>query len=145
MSIVGGMEDLATRTINSYIDEFFSMGIGEKINNPNEKILFSGNIYISRRSLKHIVEQRSINDRLSIKEIKSLARDVRMMLATSKIVITSDNGKYPNSYIYGGFDIEINRGVISVIDCADREERFIITMFYKEAKQFLKLLKKNSP
>jgi hypothetical protein len=54
LSIVGGMENLNAEKIDNYIDEFFLMERGEKISNPNGKILFFGEICVSRRSLKHV-------------------------------------------------------------------------------------------
>ena len=139
------MENLNAEKIDNYIDEFFLMERGEKISNPNGKILFFGEICVSRRSLKHVVEQRSINDGLDANGIKLLARKVRKVLANPEIVIKSNSKKYPRSYIYGGFDLGTNQGIMAIVDHADEWEACLITVFYKEVKPFLKLINKNNP
>jgi hypothetical protein len=142
---VGGMEDSTIQKINDYIDEFFFMEKGEIISNPRERILFSGNIYISRRSLKHIVEQRSINDGLDACGIKLLIKRARGMLIDPEMIIKNKNKKYPNSLTFGKFDFGADQGVLAIVDTANGSQRVLITIFYKEEKQFLKLVEKNSP
>jgi hypothetical protein len=142
---VGGMENPAIQKINDYIDEFFPMGKGEVIRDPGEIILFFRDIYISRRSLKHIVEQRSINDGLGSCEIKLLIRRLGEVLLDPEIVIKSNSEKYRDSSTYGRFNPGENQAVMAIIDYADKNKKYLITAFYKEEKQFLKLLKKKNP
>ena len=74
------MEHFWNTKINDYIDEFFSMEKGEVIINPQEMIPFGRNIIIYRRALKHIVEQRSLNDGFIVLVLDSINKEKKRII-----------------------------------------------------------------
>jgi len=116
---------------------------GEAIRFSEETLLIAPCIQISRRALKHIVEQRSLNDGWDIVHIKLLIRSAYETLLDPQIDITNKNGKYPNSHLLGRFDLGMNKGVMVVVDNVG-DHKFIVTIFRKEAVQFFKLQKNNT-
>jgi hypothetical protein len=136
----GGMEN---KIINEYIEEFFPMRKGEFILNPTRMISFSPGILISRKAIKHIVEQRSLIDRFDERAIKLLFQIARDAIMDPQIIAKNNNVKYPNSKLLGRFDSELNKGIMVVLEDAMERERSIITIFCKEARQFRKMQKNN--
>jgi hypothetical protein len=134
------MEDSTIQKIDSYIDEFFFMERGASIDNPQEKILFIPGVWISRRSLKHIVEQRSINNGFEPDNIKALLGKAKLAISMPDVDMKNSSKEYPASRLFGKFDYEINKGVMVVVDGVGAGERCVITIFVKEARQFFKLL-----
>ncbi|HEY5221214.1 MAG TPA: hypothetical protein VIJ29_03695 [Candidatus Paceibacterota bacterium] len=138
------MDDVTKQKIDRCVEEFFPMRKGEAIRFPEKTFLIAVGVQISRRALKHIVEQRSLNDGWDIAHIKLLIRSAHETLLDPQIDITNSTGRYPNSHLLGRFDREMNKAVMIVIDEARGDEKFIVTIFRKEAVQFFKLQKNNA-
>lgn len=115
---------------------------GERIDFPEVAMPLWGSICISRRSMKHIVEQRSIHDGFDKSQIKELIKKSCTALANPEIIMEDTNEKYPHGWLFGRFDSEMNVGVIAIVDFADKNKQYLITVFYKEAKKFYKLFTK---
>jgi hypothetical protein len=138
------MEDSTIQKINDYIDEFFFVVRGEVISNPQEKIPFSCDMTISRQALKHVVERRSVNDGMNIDGVKRLLGKAQAIVANPELMIQNVSERYPDSYLFGGLDSAMGKAIMVVVDYVDEERPCVITIFLKERRQFLKLIKKSS-
>jgi len=135
----GSMED---KIINEYIEEFFPMRKGEFILDPARIISFSPGIWISRKVIKHVVEQRSLIDRFDERAIKLLFQIARNAITNPQIIAKNNNVKYPNSKLLGRFDPELNKGIMVVLEDVTGRDKNVITIFCKEERQFRKMQKK---
>jgi len=77
-------------------------------------------------------------------EVRLLLKKAQSTLLWPEVTIKKNSKKYPEGYLLGKFDFETNQGVMAMVDYIGGSERYLVTIFYKEAKQFLKLLRKNT-
>ena len=141
------MENPAWEEVEQCIDEFFCMEKGEEIRDPHRMLFFADNALISRQSLKHVVERRSLNDGMGASLIKSFIRKAAYAVNSPDVVMENHNNKYPASRLFGRFDVEINKGIMVVVDGENGKTGRVITIFLKKTSQFVRLLpnNKNSP
>jgi hypothetical protein len=131
------------RIIDECVEEFFPMRKGEFILDPAGMVPFSSGIWISRKTLKHVVEQRSLIDGLDARAIKLLFRIARNVVMDPQINTKNYNLKYPNSRLLGKFDQGINKVIMVVLETTAGGDRAVVTIFCKEERQFRKMQKNN--
>ena len=123
------------------IGEFYRLDSGEIIKNPSDHIYFSSNVRITRRGLKHILEERK-TDRYSLGDIKIMFFRVKEVFASPDLWIKNTNEKYADSYISGKLYTEDKEALLIVHHCVDGVSVDIITMFYRSRRKFEKMLGK---
>lgn len=131
--------------IDDAIDEFFPMRRGERIEDPEGRIWLVEGVYLSRRALKHIIERRSVDDDMMIAQVRHFIKKAAAIVMSPEVIARNENKHYPNSRIIGGLDGETGKGIMVVVQnlCADKKE--VITIFLKERRQFIRLMRKSSP
>jgi hypothetical protein len=124
------------------IDEFYLTGKGIFIERPDEIILQCGDGYMTRRHLKHIVEQRK-DDHHTSEEIKKMLDDVSNIIQNFDFEIANSNRKYPGSVLRVKVFKSRERGAVVVMDAPINAKRPIITTYpYRLTFAYFLLLKK---
>lgn len=126
--------------IVSQIDKFYDLEKGVDIENPNGRIFLTDNASLSRKVLKHIVEERKTKDGLSSGQIAYLLEKAPNAISNPEIEFINKNPSYPESIVRGKYDKKTDQGIMVVLDKATGEVREIINLFGKEARKFFKLL-----
>lgn len=134
---------ITSEKIEKYISEFFSMQKGVLIKNPKEIIWFTENARITRQSLKHIVENRILFDRLNRQQLTFFILKARETVENPELNMdNAGNEKYPNSRLLGRFDPETNKGIMVVVHNTPYGVKDVITIFRKEARNYFRMAEK---
>jgi len=134
---------ITSEKIKKYIDEFFLMEKGEIIKNPKKIIPFSMSSQITRRSLKHIVENRTLYDGLSFQQLITFISKAQEIIENPEVEVDNwGNKNYPQSRLLGKFNPESNKGIMIVVRSDRRGTKYVITIFRKEARNYFRLVEK---
>lgn len=123
----------------SAIEEMYPMKKGVFILDPEDKIQLSFDVSISRRALKHIIENRKDNT-YSMNRIKNMIDRIPIALNQPDFdVLNTKNQKY-NSFISGKIFSEEKEGLM-IVYVIEGKTKCVITAFYKARSGFKKYLK----
>ena len=121
--------DETTKTI----ENFWNMRKGERIKDPDKKLAIGQNIYISRRSLKHVVEGRK-SDKYPICKIKNMFTRLPSVISEPDLVTKNINQKYTDSLISRKlYDSE--KEMLFIIHITEKEKTIVITAFYRSIRK----------
>lgn len=131
------------KILQGYIDEMYPMEKGEPIYNMEQSFrIHDGRL--SRRHIKHIVEQRKSEGK-STAEIKEMFDYIPSVVADFDFEIPNHNKKYPESILRFKVFQEFERGVVVVMDKKECNKRDIITVYFCSPKKiYLKKKKLNA-
>jgi hypothetical protein len=124
------------------VDEFYLLEKGVFIERPDEIVLQCWDGYMTRRKLKHIVEQRK-EDHHPAEDIKRMLDDASIIVKNFDFETVNPNKKYPGSIIRVKVFKSRERGAIVVMDAPIYEKRPIITTYpYRSTFAYFLLLEK---
>ncbi len=124
----------------SIIRKYFEVPIGFLIDQPTEIITMVRSIHFTRKTIKHLVDQRK-KDGLSLEEIETLFKRISECYRAPDLRLPNHNKNYPTSALLVKFYPNENRGLV-VVYIMDADNFLVITAFYRLEKKILKL--KNS-
>ncbi len=132
-------------SIQDLIELYFKMNEGEYIEDFLEEVLvFEKEITlkITRRTLKHIVEQRK-RDAYSKNELKELFIDLTKILENKDYEIIQNQTNYKNNFLLVETIFDKKVGVVLVLEIVIFKDNsyFIKTGFYRATSKIKKLLK----
>lgn len=122
---------------HSIIKEYFKMPIGFPIDEPAEVITTVGSIHFTRKTIKHLVDQRK-KDGLSLEEIETLFKRISECYRAPDLRLSNHNKNYPLSALLVKFYPNEGRGLV-IVYTLDVDNFFVITAFYRSEKKILKL------
>lgn len=124
------------------IDEMYPMGDGIFIDRPDEVVLECGNIYLTRKQVKHIIEHRK-GAHQSIDEVRQLLSKLPEVILEFDFEISNTNLKYPDSILRVKVFKSWERSLVLVMSAPINGKRLIITVYpYRLIFAYFLLLKK---
>lgn len=117
LSGIGGEGEATKSIFSKVIDEFSKLKHGTQIANPEGVISIGKNVVISRRSVKHIIEQRG-------ELAHELIHDIPNVLANPTKIV--DNSlKRPNSFLYARMNGKARATVLEVTKTPDGKHQVV--------------------
>ncbi|HEU0081197.1 MAG TPA: hypothetical protein VFQ72_04250 [Candidatus Paceibacterota bacterium] len=131
----------APRNLRGAIKEMYPLDKGVLIARPIDDIRLGHRVSISRRALKHIIEERKA-DGYSLDKIYRLLVRVLRAVRRPGLIAKNLNKKYPNSIVFGrSFTLTKE---YAVVICEPEGESFrIINAFYRSKSKYDKLKAKS--
>lgn len=121
-------------TYQHTIREFFELPKGFNIENPESIIRLQNNIVISRKALKHLIEQRK-REGFSLSETFLLIKRILSCMKKSSVTVPSGN-----RFVSARPILAEHRAILVVYEFTGKLV-FIVTAFYRSEKKFWKLKK----
>jgi len=128
------------KEIYELIRYYFGLPKGLHILHPDANVRVAANVFLSRRSLKHIVEERKI-DGYSLKKIKIMFCRIQKVLKNPELQILNTNQKYVGSFISGRL-YQKNFEALLVIHITEQTKQRVINAYYRPNSKFFKMKRK---
>lgn len=125
---------------HSAVDEMYPMDKGALIIDPNKGMRI-GDGEITRKQMKHIVEQRKAEGR-SLQEITGIVDYIPCVIIDFDFEIRNHNGKYPGSVIRYKVFQEWEQGIAVVMDEQSKNTRKVITAYLCSPAKIYKIREK---
>ncbi len=123
--------------IHNQLIDYFKLDAGAYISDHQNLINLFDNYFVTKRSLKHIVEQRR-KDNYDTNKTKDLFTDLHDIIQ-EKIFILTDNNKDTTKIL---IETRADRTVLAVAIVDKVEDKnIIVTAFYRSKKKLTKYLK----
>lgn len=119
--------------LDACVDEMYGMEKGAFIARPDEAIPI-GDGMLTRRQIKHIIEQRKA-ERKSAEEIKTVLALIPEAIVNPDFEVMNWNRAYRESIVRAKIFYETDRGVIVVMDRELRGKRNVITGYLCSPKR----------
>jgi hypothetical protein len=114
--------------LNACVDEMYHLEKGIFIARPDEVIVRCGDGHITRRQVKHVIEQRKA-DGATPEEVKLILHHVPAVIIKPDFQVPNLNPRYPDSIIRVKVFKSWERGVITVLDREADNGRGLITAY----------------
>ena len=121
------------------VREFYVLEKGSSILDPYSGFTF-GQVFISRKSIKHVVERRKDEEK-SVAEILKIFERIQTVIKYPKFTIKNDSLNYPKSIAQGLFFKELNRGIIVILSDFIQEKRHLVTAYTKKPRDYKSFFK----
>jgi len=128
------------KNFHSYVEEMYAMEKGVLIINPDKGVRIGDSI-LTRKQLKHIVEQRKAEGKLA-DEIKEIIDYIPAAITEFDFEIPNPNPRYPESTIRYKVFQGWERGIAVVIDKKAKRGRDVITSYLCSPAKIFKIQKK---
>lgn len=125
--------------ILDYVKEFYLLEKGFIISDPYSGITI-GNVFLSRKSIKHIVERRK-DEGKSVEDILMIFERIPKVIEYPEFTINNDSLNYQNSIAQGVFFEELNRGIVIILSNFTQEKRHLITTYTKKSRDYKSFFK----
>jgi hypothetical protein len=99
-----------------------------------------GQVFISRKSIKHIVERRK-DEGKSLEEILKIFERIPRVIERPEFITKNDSLNYPKSITQGLFFEELNRGIVVILSDFIQEKRHLITAYTKKSRDYKSFFK----
>lgn len=121
-------------TLEKYIRELYSLETGAVISEPNKKLRF-GDVFFTRRQIKHVIESRKAEGRSVEYIIDLFLFGLAIINDFDFSIPNTDQKSYPGSIM------RIKNNAIIILDREEQGRRAVITLFVRNARS-IKMLKK---
>ncbi len=125
--------------LHACVDEMYNMEKGAFIARPDEA-LHVGDGLLTRRQIKHIIEQRKA-ERKSAEDVKQILAWVPEVITAFDFEMTNWNQSYQGSIVRAKIFHEHDRGLVVVMDKKEYDKRGVITA-HEYSPKHLHLLQK---
>jgi hypothetical protein len=125
--------------IFDYVREFYLLEKGFIIPDLYSGIIV-GHVFISRKSIKHIVERRK-DEGKSLEDISVIFERIPKVIRCPEFIVKNDSSNYPNSIAQGVFFGELNRGIVVILSDFIQEKRHLVTVYTKKSRDYKSFFK----
>ncbi len=129
------------KQINSLIAYYFGLPKGHRISHPNIKMFIDDAVRISRRAIKHIVEERR-DDTYTIAQIQGMFTKILETVHNPDFSISNNNKKYPGSFMTVKSYQKLNNMLV-VVQNKNSSGVAIITVFFRQYRHYKKMKAKS--
>jgi len=130
----------AKKILHAYTDEMYLLEKGAFVVDFEKAIVFEDG-RLTRKQVKHIIEQRKA-ERRSSDAIKRLLYRALETLREPDFVLPNTNQRHPGSIMWVKFFEKEKMGVVVVMDAESQKRRDVITAFFRDAQGIRRLHKK---
>lgn len=132
------MEEL----LRACVDEMYGLDKGDHITDPDEVVFQLKNVYVTRKQIKHVIEQRKAEGR-SLEEVREVVGNIPKTISNFDFEMVNSNQKYAGSVLQIKVFNKWERGMVVVLDKEMYGRKSLITAYpYRLVSSYFLLLKK---